>query len=120
MPIKQTIEIVWHPMTERPPRFARYLVVEAARLFDEDAVERLRRFEPLSHDSTVFLGELVEFCVFVRARLFKSPHAVSRGLDFAFEYGEIVCHFRSFVQVSVRLHLMTARSRTLYPSFPQC
>lgn len=29
MPIKQTIEIVWHPMTERPPRFARYLVAEA-------------------------------------------------------------------------------------------
>ena len=28
MPIKQTIEIVWHPMTERPPRFARYLVAE--------------------------------------------------------------------------------------------
>ena len=29
MPIKQTIEIVWHPMTERPPRYARYLVAEA-------------------------------------------------------------------------------------------
>lgn len=29
MPIKQTIEIVWHPMTERTPRFARYLVAEA-------------------------------------------------------------------------------------------
>ena len=29
MPIKQTIEIVLHPMTERPPRFDRYLVAEA-------------------------------------------------------------------------------------------
>ena len=29
MPIKQTIEIVWHTMTERPPRFGRYLVAEA-------------------------------------------------------------------------------------------
>ena len=29
MPIKQTIEIVWHPMTERPTRFDRYLVAEA-------------------------------------------------------------------------------------------
>ena len=25
MPIKQTIEIVWHPMTERPPRFDKSL-----------------------------------------------------------------------------------------------
>ena len=29
MQIKQTIEIVWHPMTERPTRFARYLIAEA-------------------------------------------------------------------------------------------
>ena len=29
MPIKQTIEIVWHPMTERPTRFDRYIVAEA-------------------------------------------------------------------------------------------
>lgn len=29
MPTKQTIEIVWHPMTERPTRFERYLVAEA-------------------------------------------------------------------------------------------
>ena len=29
MPINQTIEIVWHPMTERPTRFDSYLVAEA-------------------------------------------------------------------------------------------
>ena len=42
MPIKQTIEIVWHTMTERPPRFARYLVAEAMRAYKEILGERIK------------------------------------------------------------------------------